>query len=673
MLDRLKYMFSSKRRCGVCLFKLEPGVGSLKLDVDSSQDLLFSESDYHEFTRDDLVKSAGRGCKRCKGFMATFESSATNFSTARWWPAQPGMREPYLELVEASLKFELNALPKDDITLLQRDTGINSLHPCIRHGLKVVGSTGDDKCLDQAAAWLDSCRQHHDDCSPNEVMFCPTRLLFLGDENMEMIRLIENPPKETPYAALSHRWTEGTLKVRLLHDNHSERISSGFPLNKFPPMMRDVIYLLRKLGIMHVWIDCMCIIQDDREDWRREAATMASVYSNAELTVAATMAGQHLFTRRDGKEYVQAGIDDTDEASILLRRSLPHFTWQDMEYNWFEGDEFVDAEREWPLLSRGWTYQEQLLSKRTLHFTRHEMIWECNSTMECECGWYIHSGILEMSGTTQKKQSVESKSWNQIVKEYSKRELTFGTDKLPALAGIAKAFSEGNDGLGQYACGMWEHQLEECFFWSLAEDPRLKPSDGSMPSWSWASVSGNVSCWEVSVENVEFLGVSVSYNGEPLMGEVLEAAVTLSGPLVPATLAYGHESPDGVNTSSTIGDKNPDLANNEGNRYRLRIGDKLSPFRPDYVLDNPSPTAIPHGSPVFCLIFGRSTSSSFDPEQGIADEHTAACFLVLAPVDETNSVFQRIGLFDGSSEDGENVWELEPLLELSEKRIVTLI
>ncbi|WAO91693.1 HET domain-containing protein [Fusarium falciforme] len=401
---------------------------------------------------------------------------------------------------------------------------------------------------------------------------------------------------------------------------------------------------------------------------------MASVYSNAELTVAATMAGESLFSRRDGKDHTQVDVDDTDETLIFLRRSLPHFTWQDMEYDWFESDEFVDAEREWPLLSRGWTYQEQLLSKRTLHFTRHEIIWECNNAMECECGWYMHSGILEMPGTTQKKQSVESKSWNQIVKEYSKRELTFGTDKLPALAGIAKAFSEGNDDLGQYACGMWEQQLENSFFWSLAEDPKPKPDSSSLPSWSWASVFGNVSCWEVSVENVEFLGVSVSYNGEPLMGEATEAVVTLSGPLVQATLEYGQKSLDGVEASLTTGDESPDLVSSQGGRhYRLRVGEKFSTFRPDYTLDNPGPATIPLGSPAFCLIFGRSTSSSFDPEEGITDEHTAACFLVLTPVDETNTVFRRIGLFDGSCEDGEDVWELEPLLELSQKKQVTLI
>jgi hypothetical protein len=178
----------------------------------------------------------------------------------------------------------------------------------------------------------------------------------------------------------------------------------------------------------------------------------------------------------------------------------------------------------------------------------------------------------------------------------------------------------------------------------------------------------------VSVENIEFGGVSLSYNGEPVMGEATEAVVTLSGPLVQATLEYGQESLDGVEASSTTGEESPDIVSSQGGRhYRLRVGEKFSTFRPDYTLDNPGPAAIPPGSPVFCLIFGRSTSSSFDPEQGITDEHTAACFLVLTPVDETNSVFRRIGLFDGSSEDDEDSWELEPLLKLSQKKQVTLI
>ncbi|KAM5350818.1 hypothetical protein ACJ41O_007323 [Fusarium nematophilum] len=476
-------------------------------------------------------------------------------------------------------------------------------------------------------------------------------------------------PADTKYAALSHRWTEETLAVRLEHGNLAQRRLGGIPLIDFPQMMREVILLLRQLGIFYIWIDCMCIIQDDKEDWQREAATMASVYSSAEVTVAATWAGQSLFSHRDVKEYPQVDIDDT----VLLRRSIPHFTWQDMEYNWFESDSFVDPDQEWPLLSRGWTYQEQLLSRRMLHFTRSELIWECNSAMGCECGGYAASSVSNGPSLGRTKQSVVSKSWDQIVKEYSKRDLTFDTDKLPALAGIAKAFSESRHDLGRYLCGLWENQLEGCFFWSLTEEPQPKPSGSCIPSWSWASVSGNVGCWGVSIENVEFLGVDVSYNGDPLMGEVKDARVTLSGALVPATLYYEKKAIDSLETSLPTLEDTPCL--HESVQYRLKIGHQLSVFRPDYRLDDPGPglTAIPSGTPAFCLIFGRSTSTSFEPEKGVTSEETAACFLALIPVDETNTVFERIGLFDGTHEEEHDYVDLETALGLSQKPRITLV
>jgi hypothetical protein len=47
--------------------------------------------------------------------------------------------------------------------------------------------------------------------------------------------------------------------------------------------------IARYLEFDYIWIDCLCIVQDDREDWNREAARMAKVYSNASLTIAASV------------------------------------------------------------------------------------------------------------------------------------------------------------------------------------------------------------------------------------------------------------------------------------------------------------------------------------------------------------------------------------------------
>lgn len=121
---------------------------------------------------------------------------------------------------------------------------------------------------------------------------------FLAKNCKILYDLFENEASCQIYAALSHRWSGETQQVRLEHRNMAQRRKDGISLREFPHMMQDAISVLRQLGILYVWIDCMCIIQDDKDDWETEAATMASVYANAELTLAATWcagSGQSLF------------------------------------------------------------------------------------------------------------------------------------------------------------------------------------------------------------------------------------------------------------------------------------------------------------------------------------------------------------------------------------------
>ncbi|PMD19534.1 hypothetical protein NA56DRAFT_705705 [Hyaloscypha hepaticicola] len=198
-------------------------------------------------------------------------------------------------------------------------------------------------------------------CGAKEVGFRPTRLLFLGDKVQNIIRLVENEASCPVYAALSHRWSEETQQVRLKHRNIAQRRKDGISLREFPPMMQDAI-------------------SDDKGDWEAEAATMASVYANAELTLAATWcagSGQSLFRDDSGNHNSTFDITEKNGVSIFLRPVWPHYMERDAE-------EGLLAEAEWPLLTRAWVYQEQFLSRRTLHFTRHELFWACNKVLDCQ-------------------------------------------------------------------------------------------------------------------------------------------------------------------------------------------------------------------------------------------------------------------------------------------------
>lgn len=504
------------------------------------------------------------------------------------------------------------------------------------------------------------------------MSFRPTRLLYLGNKDQETIRLVESEDSCTTYAALSHRWSAETEHVRLEHSNISQRKQDGISLGELPPMMQDAISVLRRLGILYVWIDCMCIIQDDKDDWRREAATMASVYANAELTLAATWcagSGQSLFQGNSGNQSSAVDVRDVDGTPIFLRPVWPHYTVRNTE-------EGLLAETEWPLLTRAWAYQEQFLSRRILHFTRHELFWECNEALDCECGWYRAGHNLVIPLVVQYKRLAASKQWGQIISEYSRRNSTFKSDRLPALAGIAKSFGLQRPDTGKYLCGLWEGELESCFFWYLTEPARARPDIGQMPSWSWASVTGNVSCWGVSLEGIEFLGTDITYRGDAYMGNVEEAKITLCGSVAPATIYHGQQWADmqkHISVTPILEEDGDMECESEEPGFGLKVGDQFATFQPDYQLDDPihGSTHIASGSRVACLTFGRITSISNLPELERKEQWVSACCLVLRCVDEDQELYERVGVCRGSHVG--NRLDLETTLNMSQRKQLTVV
>ncbi len=276
VLKALWTLARGKWCCGVCLFELGVGIRPLEIDIigNYGASSVFWTSDTHEISHVDLVRSSERGCRSCKKIIEAFNASHISFVTAEWCPGQ-AMERPCLVLEETQQRFELCVSPENYSETL------SSVHPCLCAGKKLPSSTRDVASLDQAASWLAACRSDHEQCRAKDVSFQPTRLLYLGDKDQEIIRLVENEASCTAYAALSHRWSDETQQVRLELHNMAHRKQDGIRLSEFPPMMQDAISVLRRLSIFYVWIDCMCIIQDDKDVWRREAATMALVYANA--------------------------------------------------------------------------------------------------------------------------------------------------------------------------------------------------------------------------------------------------------------------------------------------------------------------------------------------------------------------------------------------------------
>ncbi len=167
--------------------------------------------------------------------------------------------------------------------------------------------TGSDGALELAAFWTKNCTLHHEKCrklaSLRSTPFVPTRLLELRGE---CIRLIETKHEieegsDSRFVALSHCW--GTTPIiRTLNDNY-EIYRKGIPFERLSKTFREAIHTAQKLGFRYLWIDSLCIKQDNEDDWKAEAATMCDVYQFAALTLTAAHASGGdigCFAERDG-------------------------------------------------------------------------------------------------------------------------------------------------------------------------------------------------------------------------------------------------------------------------------------------------------------------------------------------------------------------------------------
>ena len=246
--------------------------------------------------------------------------------------------------------------------------------------LEVASDSSSAMAIDRISKWLSHCLANDEHCHIPNPKYMPHRLLNVGSDVGRDPFLFE-PKSPVPYVCLSYCWgkdTSGILKT--LQENLKDHYE-GIPLSQLPKTIRDTIYLCRGLKLENLWIDSLCIVQNDKESWLQDAAQMHQVYANSHLTIAGLepyyCKGGILGEQKFGKPEWQRRIV-TDVAvevgglgsEILLR---PGATTQ-------EGSARSSLD------GRGWCLQESILPNRRICFDGNEMTWECVSRKICECG-----------------------------------------------------------------------------------------------------------------------------------------------------------------------------------------------------------------------------------------------------------------------------------------------
>lgn len=320
------------------------------------------------------------------------------------------------------------------------------------------------------------------------------------------------------YATLSYVWSsalgsggQGADRLMLQRDNLSQFRRPGFlsPGNgveeKLPLVIRDSMELVRLCGVRYLWVDCLCIAQHD-ETTAVQVSFMREVYSGAYFTIIAAADSTGLYGSGRGLGGVTNGVGKVSPG--LLHGALLASHWA----------------------TRGWTFQEQVLSKRSLVFLDATAFWDCQSAV-----WWSESLLVDVTGTSgdnsheierqelfepvsdnspfssdgtelriheadrQLSQNVAALSmpnfrlYMEIICRYNHRSLTYAQDALPAISGVLDSFTQGFP--GGFVSGLPAVFLDASLLWQ----PRYKAKrrravssvenvapHSALPSWSWA-------------------------------------------------------------------------------------------------------------------------------------------------------------------------------------------
>ena len=402
-----------------------------------------------------------------------------------------------------------------------------------------------------AKGWLSECLSHHTRCKHVTSVedYCPTRLIDVRANSSDCeLRLYStsNGPIKEPYMTLSHCWGKAQF-LRLTSSTH-DRLQRGFALAELPPTFQDAIMVTRALGVNFLWIDALCILQDSIVDWQHEATMMSQVYSNAICNISALDA--HDST---GGLFFNRETSTIPYCNFTACRKFKRKRVYDCAYTDFWSDSVQHA----PLSRRAWVLQERLLAPRVLHFSKRQLLWECNQLRACE--FYpkgmpaAHRALRDVSNTDEfLKESVTTilqglsdssltssqmhRAWNYLVLNYTKCNLTMSKDKLAAISGIVKRMQPLFK--TDYLAGLWRDNLVEQLLWRVEsyEQAGKRPKYRA-PSWSWASIDAPIVPRPDLYPNVDHMATIIEANVTPvtedITGQIVDGYICLRGSLFP--------------------------------------------------------------------------------------------------------------------------------------------
>ena len=339
--------------------------------------------------------------------------------------------------------------------------------------------------------WIRRCEHQHGETCHNPPWLKTHNMV----ERLKVIdvqkRCIVKAPSDCRYVALSYVWGEQELAFKSTVQN-MQQLYEEFGLDDIvlPKVIKDAMELVKNLGEKYLWLDAYCILQEDEKEVAHFVGKMDLVYAGALMTVIvgagenadSGLPGMGDWQRKPIQGSVKIGKNLGLMQSVLqgLSRHLQYSRWN----------------------TRGWTFQERLLSRRALIFTQDQLYWECGTKMWAEetilepdvpkHQVFGHAlGSVDEWDDSYPKFTIEAS--HIYITQYSTRKFTYESDVLPAFLGIISRVEEqtgerfhwaqrtsrlGRDLVWQYG-GKRRNEFSRV----LSEDGRIHHVP--YPSWSW--------------------------------------------------------------------------------------------------------------------------------------------------------------------------------------------
>lgn len=371
-----------------------------------------------------------------------------------------------------------------------------------------------DKTFDVVRGWINDCDKTHSYCRRSSK-FMPKRVIDVsGVQRHSRIRLREGPfdTNDSRYITLSYCWGTSSQdqQMRSTASNLKDHLR-GIAISDLPKTIQDAVTVTRKLGVRFLWVDALCVIQDDFSDKYDQMGFMGGIFTNGYLTISAASAagcGEGFLQQRANPYFPVLYRFPNDEICNVKMSKL--------------GTEYrIEPE---PLNGRGWTLQETMLSPRILFYSTIQPYWNCACRSAAggdpsPYDYFSRTGLTHLlhgfpndappivpaqsSKERGKVELVHERYWIWVVENYTRRLLTDPHDIMPAIASVAAKYSHLTR--DTYLCGLWKGTLARDLLWSTEKKhsrdiqsgresilQSAEESKWTIPSWSWMSFDGSV-------------------------------------------------------------------------------------------------------------------------------------------------------------------------------------